>query len=378
MAVPLQPVQGADYLMITAPEFAADLAQLTSLRQSKGLGVVVEDVRAIYDAVDGRPLPDSIRVYLAHAYATWTPRPQFVLLVGDGTTDPRRYRPGSSATFIPPYLVDVDPFVGEIAADNRYVMVDGSDTLPDMWIGRLPVNSHVEAAITVTKIVQYELNPVLGSWNRQMLIISDKNDPAVGDFTTETETLAAAYVNSRYTLTQMKYEALPSQPEFHQNVIAGWNQGKGVILYNGHGSQHQWGADVLFHLNDLPVLLNGNRLPVLLEMTCLTGAFQIPNVPTLDETLLRRSGKGVVAAWGSTGLGLSAGHMLLARGFLDEVMANSKISIGNAAALAKLKLVTTAPALEYLVDIFTLLGDPAMRINFLYDSYLPAIRSVNP
>jgi hypothetical protein len=112
-----------------------------------------------------------------------------------------------------------------------------------------------------------------------------------------------------------------------------------------------------------------------LEMTCLTGSFQLPNLPTLDETLLRRSGKGIVAAWGSTGLGLSAGHMLLASGLLDQVTSDGNTTIGQAIGQAKLKLVTTAPAQAYLLDTFTLLGDPAMKVETRSTIYLPSIQA---
>ena len=47
--------------------------------------------------------------------------PLYVVLVGDGSFDPRQYRADSPPTFIPPYLADVDPWAGETAADNRYV-----------------------------------------------------------------------------------------------------------------------------------------------------------------------------------------------------------------------------------------------------------------
>jgi hypothetical protein len=361
--------------MITPAEFAPDLTQLVSLRQSQGMKVVVEDVRAIYDAVDGRPQPEAIRAYLAAAYANWNPRPAYVLLVGDGTSDPKHYLSSSSATWIPPYLADVDPVIGEAPADNRYEMVDGDDNLPDMWIGRLPVNSHVEAAITITKIVQYDRNPAPGAWSQNMLLVNDRTDPTVGNFSNENQAIAGAYDGSRFSPIRLDYQTAESQTQFHQTLLDRWNQGNGLVLYNGHASTQQWGADNLFHLNDLPALVNGNRLPVLLEMTCLTGSFQIPNVPTLDETLLRRSGKGIVAAWGSTGLGLSAGHMLLASGFLDQVTADVNTTIGQAIGQAKLKLVTTAPAQAYLLDTFTLLGDPAMKVETRSTIYLPSIQA---
>ncbi|MGB3906031.1 MAG: C25 family cysteine peptidase, partial [Anaerolineae bacterium] len=84
--------EGADYLVISPDEFIPSLGDLIDLRGSNGLQVAVEDVQAIYDAYgDGRPDPDAIYEFLSHAYFTWTQPPIYVLLVGDGTFDPKQY-----------------------------------------------------------------------------------------------------------------------------------------------------------------------------------------------------------------------------------------------------------------------------------------------
>ena len=160
LATELQPVSGADYLILAPAPFMPALADLITLRQSQGLRVAVESLQAIYDAFDGRPTPDAIHAYLQAAYTTWQPRPAYLLLVGDGTFDPKLYRADSKATFLPPYLADVDPWMGETAADNRYALLDGGgDILPDLLVGRLPVNTITETQIVVDKIVRYETDP---------------------------------------------------------------------------------------------------------------------------------------------------------------------------------------------------------------------------
>ena len=126
LATELQPVSGADYLILSPAPFMPALTDLIALRQSQGLLVAVENLQAIYDAFDGRPTPDAIHAYLQVAYTTWNPRPAYVLLVGDGTFDPKLYRADSKETFLPPYLADVDPWMGETAADNRYALLDGA------------------------------------------------------------------------------------------------------------------------------------------------------------------------------------------------------------------------------------------------------------
>ena len=58
--------------------------------------------------------------------------PQYVLLVGDGHYDFTGVSGTTLLNLIPPYLLDIDPWMGETAADNRFVSVDplGPERLP--------------------------------------------------------------------------------------------------------------------------------------------------------------------------------------------------------------------------------------------------------
>jgi hypothetical protein len=374
LATAPQAVSGARYLILTHPDFTAALVPLISLRQSQGLSVAVQNVQAIYDAGDGRVSPEALRAYIASAYATWSPRPEYVLLAGDGTLDPKRYRADSFATFIPPYLEVVDPWIGETAADNRYVTVDGNDALPDLIIGRLPVNSAAEATTIVNKIVQYETAPPVGLWNARVTFISDNAD-AAGNFPQTSLMLAGMHIASPFYAPQIVVAA-PLTPTV-QAVRGEWNGGVGALVYNGHSSIHQWTAERIFHLDDVAGLTNGGRLPIVLQMTCFTGSFHLSSLHGLDEALLRHAGGGAVAAWGPTGLGVATGHDALANGYLGRVYGSGQPEIGAATLAGKLA-VAAANVAPDLIDTFTLLGDPAMRtaltINPGFPLYLPLVR----
>ena len=384
---PVQPLQtsldltGADYVMIAPTDLIPALDGLIALRQAQGLTVAVENVQAIYDAYgDGRPDPEAIRAYLAHAYAAWPTRPTYVVLVGDGSFDPRQYRDGSPPTLIPPYLADVDPWAGETAADNRYVAVDGQDILPDMLIGRLPVKTLTETQVVVNKIVQYETNPFPGGWNANVTFVADNADEA-GDFAAESERMATAYVTAPFA-SQRIYFTPPATTitTTQQAVLKHWNAGAMVVQFTGHSSWQQWAAERLFHLDDVPTLRNDRRWPIVIEMTCFTSAFHRPE-PTLDEELLTLDGGGGVAAWGATGLGVSTGHSRLADGFFRAVFSDTVSTVGQATWAGKLSLATAGQNLD-LLDTFTLLGDPALRLNrtiipWASRAYLPIILSLN-
>ncbi len=369
---------GADYVIISPINFMPALADLIALRQAQGLSVAVENTQAIYDTYgEGRVDPDAIRAYLVDAYTTWTPPPTFVLLAGDGTSDPKRYRADSPPTVIPPYLAEVDPWAGETAADNRYAAVDGGDNLPDMLIGRLPVNTFTETHIVVGKIVQYETQLFPGDWNRGVALVADNPD-AAGNFTAQSEVLAGTFITAPFTAQRIYFTPPATTVTATQQAIVNqWNAGAGLMMFTGHASMSQWAVERLFHREDVPGLSNALRLPVVVEMTCFTGSFQNPSYATLDELLVRRSGGGAIAAWGATGLGVSTGHAELADGFMRSIYVYGLTALGSAALAGKLKLAANNPFHLDLIDTFTLLGDPATRLSLAAAPHairLPLIR----
>jgi hypothetical protein len=362
---------GAEYVIVTPKTFIPAMGDLVKLRKGQGYNVLVEDVQAIYDIFgDGRPDPAAIRAYLANGYMNWAIRPLYVLLAGDGTSDPRHYNPTSSDTYIPPYLEDVDPWAGETAADNRYVTVDGSDNLPDLLIGRLPGNDPAEIHTMVSKIVQYSTVSVPLHWNALSAYIADDPDGA-GNF----PMLAEAVIHQAPLLPlaprRLYFDPLEMSPEqFRATLQSTWDRGQALMLYAGHASIHQWAVERFIHLEDVGQLANGERLPVLLEMTCFTASFQVPAYPTLDESLLRHPSGGVIAAWGSTGLGISTGHKQLAQGFAVEVFQDGA-NLGSATLAGKFRLLEGQPYYLDLIDTFTLLGDPAMNLTHSEYAFIP-------
>ncbi|MCA9921621.1 MAG: hypothetical protein KC421_04575, partial [Anaerolineales bacterium] len=370
----LQNANGADYILIAPEAFMPAVDALVALRQSQGLQVVVEDVQAIYDNYgDGLPVPEAIHDYLADAYVNWSPVPQYVLLVGDGSFDPKQYRAASTPTWIAPFFMEADPWIGEVPVDNRFVTFDGGneDFLPDMLIGRLPVNSLSEVQIVVDKIVAYETAPEFGPWAGQVTFVADNTDNA-GDFSYHSSSLIGEFVDPPWVPRTIFLQDNPLD-ETIAAVQAQWANGSGILFYNGHSSRHQWAAERLFHTDDAVNLHNGARLPVVLEMTCLTGSFHVPDLPTLDEELITQENGGAAAVWGATGLGVATGHHELSSGFLQTVIVDANPIIGQAALAGKLNLKNFH---RDLIDTFTLLGDPAMRVTLdIPDAfvYLPLV-----
>jgi hypothetical protein len=376
------PSNGADYVIITHPDFGDSVLPLANRRAAQGLRTMVVDVQDIYDEFSyGLFDPQAIRDFLAFAYGSWQPpAPSYVLLVGDGNYDPKDNLGRGEPNYIPPFLACVDPEYCEVATDNRYVCVNGPDIYPDMHIGRLPVKTAAEADAVISKIVIYEQTP-LADWRSQALFVADDPDPEAGDFPAISDYIADNHLPPSHTAHKVYYLDGPytSPGDVTAAIIDGINEGRLLVHYFGHGAVQFWGGELFFveddyHRHDIDSLSNSPRFPVVLQMTCYSGNFTYPSAPGTDlsclsESLVRAEGRGAVASWASTGVGHSEGHKLLDTGFFTAVFTDGVLEVGAAATQAKCGM----DSYQYLIELYTLLGDPAMRLAVQYYEFFPLI-----
>ena len=363
---------GADYLVIAPSDFLVAIQPLVTHRSAQGLTTFVASVEAIYDVYgDGSMDPEAIRTFVAHAYAAWTPRPAYLLLVGDATRDPLGHLSNGSPTLLPAYLTSADPWLGEIPSDNTYVTVDGDDALPDLAVGRLPANTAVEVTAMVDKIVAYDTNPGSGDWTTRHLFFADDPDGA-GDFHQLADEVSAL-VPAGHAIQPLYCpdgaddglddSYCDSPAALTPSLLSAWNDGALVVNWVGHSSFVQWEHGRLFHTDDVTSLTNRRRLPVVVEMTCYTAHFTDPDpsLSSMDEVLVRLPGAGAVAAWGSSGEGVGTDHQPLHQGFYQTIFGGAPVRLGNAVMAAETAVAGGVG--EYLVESYHLFGDPAMFLN---------------
>jgi len=382
----LAPAQGADYLIITPAMWTAQVEPLAQLHAGEGLRVRVVDLQMVYDTFgDGSADPASLRAFLAYALANWpAPAPTYVLLVGDGSYDPRGYVTAAGQNPMPAYLRLVDPWLGETASDNQLVAFDPATNLPALAIGRLPAVTTGDLDAIVAKIVGYaQATPA----PRRLAVVAGAAytaggtpDPA-GNFWQFGDQVAAsaapslavtrlyynpcpATTNPACALPDPPYPAYPSGPALTSALVDAINAGQTLVAYTGHGAPGSWGGNpTLFGVGDVSRLNNGDHLPVTLDLTCYTGYFQMPQRVTLAEALLRQAGSGAVGAWASSGQGVASGHLWLARGFLTAWLDQGIDRVGLAALAGKAALWANAGGVHTeLIDTYHFFGDPALRL----------------
>lgn len=354
---------GADYIIIAHNSLMASAQTLATHRENQGYRTKVVDVQDVYDEfgygiVGAVPIHD----FLAYSYSNWTsPAPAYVVLMGDGHYDPKGYTATTNVSYIPPYLAMADPSIGETAADNRYVTIVGMDKMPDMMLGRLPVNNISEANVLVNKIIGYEDAPVPGEWNRQILLIADNADSA-GDFAYSSDYLWTAYQLDTYAAEKVHLGVTHTIGDARTAIQDGITSGKVIVNYIGHAGYTEWGdpdPQSLLTSADIPLLTNGGKLPVVLAMTCYEGYFHSPYIVSLAESIIRKEGGGAISSWSPSGAGVASGHDYLNRGFFRAFFHNGALTVGAATIIGK----TTLWASGYnsdLLDTYLLFGDPAL------------------
>lgn len=366
------------WLALTPTAFSSAITPLANLRATQGLNPLVVNLQTIYDHYDdGRATPQAIRNYLANAYTTGSPAPQYVVFVGDATFDPRRYLAASPTTYFPPFFKTLFS-EGETTSDNQFVNFD-ADALPEIFAGRLPVNTLTEAQTVVNKIVAYESAGYQPAWQNNALFVSAADDSA-SNFPAENLALSAS-VPAPFAASQLTYGG--NIDAMRASLFTQWNAGQGLLLFNGHSSWVQWAAQLtpsfedlfdIYFLPDLNQLTNADRLPVVLSLTCFTGAYYYynpeffpgygPISATMDESLLRRPNGGAVAVWGSTGLSNSSAYNLMAEGFLTSLYLSDQPILGLNVYAGQSQVYVGSLSNHFMIDLFHLFGDPATRLPF--------------
>ena len=371
---------GAEQIIIAHRDFHAALAPLLAAKQRLGLAVQLIEPDALYQRYSwGERDPEAIRAFLAEAAAT-APAPRSALLVGAGGLR-QRDAAQDELRLVPPYLLDGDAELGEIACDSCYARVASfdvrADLRPALAIGRFPAHNVAELAILVAKTVAYLEAPPPGAWRQQQIALTDNDLSAdgtpdkAGPFTplaSQIATWLPAYAASRFAYNPARPTAPPSYATpaaLRRAFFAAFDNGAALLTYIGHASPWQWAAA---EPNAEPPYLmsiydsqrrNGGRLPILLSMSCLSGQWANTVEQSIDERLLLAEGGGVIASLSPTGSGVNSGHAALLSA-VGPALAEGR-SLGEALlrGLAALEASGRNTELGYS---YNLLGDPEVRL----------------
>jgi hypothetical protein len=345
----LQP--GADVVLLTAPQFAAQIQPLARLHRAEGRSVAFLSVDQVYDEFNfGERTPFAIRNFLQTASAAWKNKPHYLLLGGDASFDPRDYLSFGSFDFVPTKIVPTEELM--TASDDWFSDFSNAG-LPQIATGRLPARTTTDAETMVAKILSYAKGET-ATWANDSMLVADVDDPSVNF--TQAALAVQKILPQTMTVTDVFASTLgPSTAR--QDLLAGINAGQLLVNYNGHGSVEIWGSG-LFDDTAASSLNNGNKLPVFIAMNCLNGFFQDVYTQSLAESLMLARNGGAVAVWASSGLTAPGPQFQMDQVLVKTLFAQPSITLGDAVLFAK-----SGIADQDVRKTFILFGDPLMRLK---------------
>ena len=364
---------GADYIIITHKNFSGIADQLAALRQSNfpdpdipNPRINVVDVQQIYDEFAfGFLEPKSLTEFVKYTFENWqSPAPSYIVLLGDMSYDYRALLESSRPNFIPsiPFTA---PTYGQAASDNLIVTVAGNDVAPDLAIGRLSMETVAEGNILLQKLTDYPDDPTK-PWKQNVLFLA--SGLSLQDETQFGFNDASLYLGNTYVIPQ-GYNAtyvfrFPSKPEHEPYQGEGpkireeINKGAALVNYYGHGGGYQW--DLVFTNDDIYLLENEGRLPLILSVTCYTAHFD--NQDVFGEQFNKVPGKGSIGFYGSSGLTYWGVGTEMNRKLFDEIF-NKRVFIAGKAFLNAKNRVPPGGLYGTQINLLTYLGDPALKIT---------------
>ena len=339
---------------------------------------MVVDVEEVYDQFNhGIFNPIAIQKFLRHTYNHWrAPKPTYVLLVGDAHYDYKGaivqlYQEALNRDYnLSPIYVPTfhgwAPASGETAMDHHFVTVSGDDLLPDMFIGRLPVQSPHELEDMVKKIINYEVKSQPGLWQGRLMQVADNEVDNVGDdiFERASKQLIEEHIPLGYDTRKVYLGQIGSTERTKQAILTTIDEGVLVLEYSGHGGTQTWADEGIFRIADAEELGNVH-LPFIVTTTCLNGQFDQPlqfGQRSLSEQFLMGSA-GAIGVLSATRLTYATVNAEFDKNLFTSIFTVKPSTLGAIIADAKTQFMMTAPQLWIPgVTQYTLFGDPATRL----------------
>lgn len=362
---------GADYIIITHPEFTDAAEKLAEFRSNNLTGfssprIKIVDVNQVYDEFSyGMFDPNALHLFVKNAFTNWTsPAPTYLVLLGDLSSDFRKIVSSSRSNYVPSIQYFSRNF-GQVPSDNLIVDVVGNDMFPDLAVGRISCESLDEANIIIDKIINYPADNSK-NWKENVVFLASglsESDQIKFGFNDSSKSLEHDFlIPNGYTTSKVFNFPDPRVPEDLKFKGSGpqmrekLNEGAVLANYYGHGGGGQW--DLIFTDDDVLELHNKDKYPLILSVTCYTAQFD--NQECFGEVFVNTPEKGAVGFLGSTGLTYWGPATILNRKIYDQIFSNKNFVIGNAILSAK----TNISGFNDMIAQLTYLGDPALELAF--------------
>ena len=318
------------------------------------------DVRVVA-LTDSELAVSTVQDYIFQYYND-DPMLEYILLIGDV----------DGFSEIPSYYYGPENDV----TDQKYTHLSGDDFIPDVFIGRISVDSAYELAVIMLKTIAYARDPFAYNqdWLDKALIVAGNysNTPPIPITPKWTSYwLREELINYGYdSVDTVFYPPIQQGATYITEVI---DNGVGIVNYRGWGDANGWHYPE-FHVEDVQNLNNGWMTPVFMSYVCNSNDFANNVDPCFSEAILRSGStinpKGGVAFIGPSDLHTSTKYNNVINASMYDAMINyGVVELGPALMAGQSGLVKEFPnqnepgeAQEFYFHVYNILGDPSLQV----------------
>ncbi|HMS65107.1 MAG TPA: C25 family cysteine peptidase [Ignavibacteria bacterium] len=356
---------GADYLLIYNNLFSSQAEQLRSYRASRdNYRSVKAEIEDIYDIFNyGLENPVAVKNFTTNIYQNWQlPKLKFICLLGRGSYDPKKNMQSSI------YYKNLVPVYGYPNSDGYFGNVNTGtffyyDQIPT---GRLPAYTTNEAQIMVDKIIAYENEPPAPWWKTFTYITGGGTFPEQQSHQQRSNFEISTYITSPPISGEevkiYRNDASGSQTyNIADSLVNTINRGTLFVNFRGHAGSHDW--EVI--MNDPNTLNNGNKLPLILSLTCFTGENAKADYRGFGERFLYLGGKGAIGFVGTTGWSFGSTGNDFGTYIIQSLRNDSTRRIGDFLKVAgkTMSIDSLSFNVRHTINSYNLLGDPAAKLD---------------
>lgn len=401
-----------DYLMITENTLRSQAERLAAHNSDfRELNVKTVTLDQIYEEFGGgRPDIGAIRNFVRYVYENASSdanRLRYVCLFGDASVDYKNrlfdnnnimptYQTYESFSLANSFMSDdyfgaMDPDEGWVESSNSsrpQVPTGGQNDKLDIAVGRIVVDTQELATTVVDKIINYDARASFGRWRNNFVLVSDDVDEAfefddlqgtlddLGDEISVQKPFVNVIKIHSDAFQQQSSAGGDRYPQVNEAIENAIEVGSLVVTYLGHGGEELLSAEAIVTQNEISNLDNGERLPLIVTVTCEFGKFDNPERPTGGEELFW------AAEGGAVGLVTTTREIFVSLGVdFNEILAGELFSFGTNEIQSVAENVRVSknniPGNDALRRVIFFVGDPAMKLAFPRpDIQLSAINDV--
>lgn len=378
--VPNQNLHGItppEMIIVTHPGFVNEANTLANHHIiNDGINTEIVTTEEIYNEFSsGKQDITAINNFAEYIYNQPNSPLKYLLLFGDGSYDYKN-RVVPNTNFVPTYQSEnsID-IIGSLTSDDFFGLLDSnegawastSETL-DIGIGRLPVKNVQEANDIVSKIINYSVNPNYDNWQKTITFIGDDEDSNIhmgqADQLAKIVEDSCQFIVEKLYLDEFQQVTNGSQqsyPEAEQKILNSFRRGSLIINFNGHAGINGLTSEKVLSTSSIDTLNNDNH-PLIIMPTSEISRYDNPSFTSLGEKILLNPNAGSIATFSTTRLTFSTPNFLLNETVYQTIFKktnNQYPTLGDV-----FKEVKNLNALSLNNRSFSLLGDPALTLNF--------------